>query len=230
MMKKIIERSGAKVYQIGDNWNEANEKALEATAKDSTSQYIPAFDHPLIWEGHSLMIDEIAAQLKEGQPEESSIVPDAIVVCVGGGGLLKGIQLGCERLKWNNTKIYAVETEGAASYALGVKHGKSAKLDKINSIAVTLGALKVTESVFDTTIQTESVIVSDADAVSACLSFSNDYHMLVEPSCGASLSLLNNSKYYKKYLAKHRNILMVVCGGSAVSLELLQEWKSRFHL
>eukprot|EP01040_Poterioochromonas_malhamensis_P015013 gene15013-16722_t len=50
MMIKIIESSNAKVFIAGDNWNEANEAALEAIRKDPNARYIPPFDDPLIWE------------------------------------------------------------------------------------------------------------------------------------------------------------------------------------
>ena len=43
--------------------------------------------------------------------------------CVYVGGLLCGIQQGLERLGWNHTKIIAVETEGAASFAAAKSAG-----------------------------------------------------------------------------------------------------------
>ncbi len=229
MMIKIIESSNAKVFIAGDNWNEANEAALEAIRKDPNARYIPPFDDPLIWEGHSFMIDEINEQLNE-DPSTKGLIPDAVVVCVGGGGLLKGVLLGLERVGWLNTKVYAAETEGAASFALAKKEGKGARLQRIDTIATTLGALQVTDSVFDTQIQTEPVVVSDADAVSACISFANSHRLLIEPSCGSSLSILTDNEKFQKHLSQHKNILMVVCGGSAVSLELLNTWKTRFNL
>lgn len=229
MMIKIIESSNAKVIVTGNNWNEANEVAKEACQKDQNAKYIPAFDDPLIWEGHSFMIDEIVRQFQEN-PETKDIIPDALITCVGGGGLLRGMQLGLQRNNWLKTKIFAVETKGAASFAALKKHGKGSRLEKIDTIASTLGALQVIDCTLDSPIATESVVVSDADAVHACLSYANEFRMLVEPSCGSSLSLLYRSEFYERYLSSYENILMIVCGGSAVSLELLQDWKKRFQL
>ena len=55
--------------------------------------YCPPFDHPLIFEGNASVVHEIAAS------EIGSDV-DAIVVAVGGGGLLCGVQKGIEALGW----------------------------------------------------------------------------------------------------------------------------------
>ena len=58
--------------------------------------------------------------------------------------------------------------------------------------------------------------------------------MLVEPACGAALSAV-----YSDILPKLKeegklkelvDVVVIVCGGNAVSLEKLQEWKSMFGL
>ena len=60
--------------------------------------YIPPFDHPDIWAGNSTMVDEIKTQM-------GGIVPDAIICSVGGGGMLSGVILGCQRAGWNKGKM-----------------------------------------------------------------------------------------------------------------------------
>ena len=80
----------------GENWNAADAKAREAAqeAGGENCLYCPPFDHPLIWEGNASLMHEIAAKVNEiGQV-------DAVVVSVGGGGLLCGIQAGIESLGW----------------------------------------------------------------------------------------------------------------------------------
>lgn len=56
---------------------------------------VPAYDDPLIWEGHSSMITEIQIQLQDQKP-------DAIFCSVGGGGLLGGLIVGCKRVGWDD--------------------------------------------------------------------------------------------------------------------------------
>lgn len=51
MMVEKIQRRGANVIVDGANWNEADTQARKALVEDPNAQYIPPFDHPLIWEG-----------------------------------------------------------------------------------------------------------------------------------------------------------------------------------
>jgi L-serine/L-threonine ammonia-lyase len=62
----------------GKVWDEANQRAIEL-AQGADTEYVPAFDHPVLGQGHSAMVDEI---LEDG-PQV-----DALVTSVGGGGLL----------------------------------------------------------------------------------------------------------------------------------------------
>jgi len=55
---------------------------------------VPAYDDPIVWQGHASMIEEIAHQV----PNK----PDAILCSVGGGGLLGGILVGCKNVGWDD--------------------------------------------------------------------------------------------------------------------------------
>ena len=74
MMDKIVSL-GAKVEMFGDVWDEANIRALEIADKTG-AVYVSPFDDPLLWDGHSTIIDECKIQMKK---------PDHLVVSVGGG-------------------------------------------------------------------------------------------------------------------------------------------------
>lgn len=248
MMIDILKANKATVHVGGNNWNEANAAALAAMAEakeeengSTNLQYIPPFDHPLIWEGNSSLVTELIDQIPSDDDigyffdnSGTNSPPDGIILSVGGGGLLKGAEIGIERNpEWlTKTQILAVETDGAASFALAKKEGKDAKLASISTIATTLGALQVTSSVLDTTVPTHSVVASDKDAVAAALAFAKDYHVLVEPSCGVSLSLIYNEEIFQREIESRgwKHVVVVVCGGSAVSIDLLQQWKERFGL
>ena len=67
-------------------------------------------------------------------------------------------------------------------------------------------------------------MVSDIDAVDACLEFSNDHRLLVEPACGATLSALYNPI---EFLMDKKNILVVVCGGAGVMIDKMNDWKQK---
>ena len=55
---------------------------------------MPAYEDPLLWQGHSSMITEISEQLQEK--------PSAIFCSVGGGGLLGGVLVGTENVGWSD--------------------------------------------------------------------------------------------------------------------------------
>lgn len=196
-----LRSKGANVIVHGADWNAADKLAREAIEQNKDALYIPPYDDPVIWEGHSTIIDEIAEQLYP-------VVPNKIVVAVGGGGLLTGVQQGVYRRGWiYNTDIIAVETQGTASFAEAVSNfpemNQNASIDKIDSIATSLGAKQVTSGCLNNycTLQTRSVVVSDKTAVAACRSFSDEFNMLVEPACGAALSYVydfDKIKWYRK--------------------------------
>ena len=58
-------------------------------------------DDPLIWKGNATLIHELA---------ESGLRPDAVVLSVGGGGLLCGVVEGVKAVGWESVPVFAVET------------------------------------------------------------------------------------------------------------------------
>eukprot|EP00607_Mallomonas_marina_P008045 CAMPEP_0182417798 /NCGR_PEP_ID=MMETSP1167-20130531/2230_1 /TAXON_ID=2988 /ORGANISM="Mallomonas Sp, Strain CCMP3275" /LENGTH=275 /DNA_ID=CAMNT_0024591569 /DNA_START=184 /DNA_END=1008 /DNA_ORIENTATION=+ len=187
MMVDKLKARGANVLVGGENWNAADVMARKALDEEEGAYYIPPYDNPLIWEGHSSIIDEL---------QEQGVRPDCVVVSVGGGGLLCGVQQGLERLGWMSTRIVAVETEGAASFAAAKKAGSVVSLPHITSLASSLGALSVTPATLSSPIHTHSLTVSDNEAVAACTRFANENLMLVEPACGAALAAVYSDSHW----------------------------------
>ena len=130
--KELLQLEEAEVIVHGASWQEANELALSLVGP--TDAFLHPFDDPLLWHGHATMIDEVA---------RSGLQPDAVVLSVGGGGLLSGVAEGLDRNGWGHVPIVAVETEGAASFHAAFKAGHAVQLDQINSIATSLGAKRV---------------------------------------------------------------------------------------
>lgn len=208
---KILQES-AEVIVHGATWDEANARA-SSMIKESDA-FLHPFDDPLIWQGHSTMVDEIV---------HSGVRPAVIVLSVGGGGLLSGVVQGLQRHGWTDVPIVAVETTGADSLARSLKAGHRIKLDRIASIATTLGALQVCEQAFACSKQhpLRSVVVSDRAAVSACRQFVADHRIVTEPACGASLAAIYDGA---PEIATCDSALVIVCGGAGVSVDQLQRW------
>jgi L-serine/L-threonine ammonia-lyase len=68
-------------------------------------------------------------------------------------------------------------------------------------------------------------------AVEACIKFADEHRVLVEPSCGAALTVLYSNLEPLQDLLKDKpsaTVLVIVCGGSGVSLAALEDWKAKF--
>ncbi len=210
--KELLELEGAQVIVHGASWQEAN--ALAVSLLGETDAFIHPFDDPLLWSGHATLIDEVS---------RAGLEPDAIVLSVGGGGLLSGVAEGLHRNGWGHIPIVAVETEGAASFHEATKAGYAVDLETITSIATTLGAKRVCERAVQWWKEhpISSVLVSDDSAVAACNRFLADHRVLVEPACGASLALAYENA---RELEQFDTILFVVCGGATATVEQIREW------
>ena len=101
----------------------------------------------------------------------------------------------------------------------------------ITSIATSLGALAVTQAVLEPSairVSTESLVVSDEDAVCACEEFFIRQRTLVEPACGAAIAAIF-APHNKRFMGM-RNVVVVACGGSVVNWSLLRSWKDQLGL
>ncbi len=207
MIDKIMNLN-ARVEVYGNVWDEAHEHALKLAQRDN-AVYVSPFDDPLLWKGHASMIDECAESMKQ---------PDRIILSVGGGGLLCGVLEGMKRNGWQNTKVITAETEGAASFYESHKAGRQVELSKITSIATSLGAKKVAEKSLELAMDFDitPITMPDDKAVDAALAFLNEYNALVEPACGAALSI---PYFYSNLIEESEKVLIIVCGGVNTSIE-----------
>lgn len=212
--KHLIGMESAEVVVHGKSWDEANRFALASCT--SADAFLHPFDDPLLWEGHATMIDEVA---------RAGLTPDAVVLSVGGGGLLCGAVEGLRRNGWEDVPLIAVETEGADSYARSLAAGECVELQAITSIATSLGARRVcAESLLLAQRRPiTSVVVSDRQAVAGCIEVLNEHRVVVEPACGASVAALGSGV---EPLRAARNILLIVCGGIGTNVDQLKRWSA----
>lgn len=209
-----LKELGADVLVHGDDWDGADRMARDLVDRDAAG-YVPPFDHPLLWQGHASLVDEMATQGDR---------PDAVVVAVGGGGLFCGVAEGMERAGWADVPIIVVGAVGADAFDQSVRAGRLVELPAIRSVAKSLGARKIAQAALDWCGMRPvvPVVVSDRSAVDACVRFADQHQTLVEPACGAALSLV-----YDRHpvLAPYASITVVMCGGVGVSIPMLQGWE-----
>ncbi|WP_085746031.1 pyridoxal-phosphate dependent enzyme [Pseudomonas sp. R45(2017)] len=208
-----IRRTGAEVIVHGKVWDEANQRARELASAADT-EYVPAFDHPVLWEGHSTMVDEILDDCPQ---------VDTVVTSVGGGGLLAGILTGLLRHDRRDCRIITCETTGAASFAAAVKAGHPVRLSRIDTVATSLGAAQVAawpvEHIGE--FDHECLVLSDDDAIMGVVRYASDLRQLVEPACGVSLAV---AYLDHPTLAGAHDVVVIVCGGVSISAQLVAGW------
>ena len=217
-VKKLLKEEGATVIVQGDVWAKANEFAQ--TLLDEYTAFIHPFDDPLLWKGHATLIDEVV---------QAGLEFDSVILSVGGGGLLSGIAEGLIRNGLENLPILAVETEGADCLAKSLAAHKIISMPAITSIATSLGASSVAHNAWKISQERDvrSMVVSDREALDACERFLDDHRILVEPACGASLSIVY-SEPRRKFLSNFQAPLVVVCGGATATQQKFAEWQRTF--
>ncbi|CCM02876.1 uncharacterized protein FIBRA_04990 [Fibroporia radiculosa] len=192
---EFFEKECAEVVIEGKCYLQALKKAEEMVKTDPNAVMVPAYDDPLLWEGHGSMISEIVHQLPKGTK------PDAIFCSVGGGGLAGGVMHGCKSVGWDDVPLITLETHGSncfhQSLALNstmppatdmipneaeikhiASHGvKVAHLPVLTSRASSLGASSPAPGVVRMALDREggirSVCVSDEFAMLLMIEYSN---------------------------------------------------------
>ncbi|MFX1682857.1 pyridoxal-phosphate dependent enzyme [Mitsuaria sp. CC2] len=213
--KTLIRRQGAEVIVHGKSWMEANEHLM--SLRQPTDAFIHPFDDALLWEGHASMIAEAATQATK---------PDAVVLSVGGGGLMSGVLQGMHAVGWQDVPLVAAETVGADSLNAAIAAGELVTLDAITSLATSLGARRVSEQAFAWTKRHPVVAttVTDAEAVQACLDVAKEHRVIVEPACGAAVAATLQRAV--PVLRDARNVLVILCGGACATYEDLIDWRA----
>lgn len=117
-------RLGAHVVLHGETFNEAFDHAHELAAKQGR-RYIHGFDDPEIIVGQGTMGLEILSQVPDAE---------AIVVPVGGGGLIAGVALAVKSIM-PQVQVIGVEPERAASFTAALAAGKPVRVSTEPTLA-----------------------------------------------------------------------------------------------
>ncbi|KAL4811491.1 tryptophan synthase beta subunit-like PLP-dependent enzyme [Aspergillus unguis] len=243
MITKLREAGAADVIQHGDSWFQADtylrETFIDGQGRNGDARekniYVHPFDDPEVWEGAGTMVDEIAKQMP---PRDGSFPADVVVCSVGGGGLFNGLVQGLGRQlqsKEGRVRVLAVETKGADSLALSLGKGSLSSLPAITSLATSLGALQVAPQTFKNAqsppagVEVISAVGTDAQAANGTLRLADEVRLQVELACGISVELGSSAKLkeYVPDLTPESRVVIIVCGGSNVTAEMIAEYRKR---
>ncbi|KAJ3603716.1 hypothetical protein NHX12_028457 [Muraenolepis orangiensis] len=220
---------GADVIIHGKALNESISYGEKLVENNPDWVFVSPFDDPLIWEGHTSLVKELEDDLGEK--------PGAVVLSVGGGGLLNGVVEGLRRAGWADVPVVGMETHGAHSLSAAMSAGELVTLPEITSIATTLGLARVSAQTLKLTREHAvfSEVVTDEDAVRAVQRFLDDEKILVEPACGAALAavycgIIQRLQKEGKLQRDLGPVVVVVCGGNNISMEQLLAFQKQLGI
>ncbi len=190
---------GATVVLHGEVYDDAAKHA-SILQKEHEYTYVHPFNDEDVIEGQGT----IALEILEDLPNV-----DAIVVPIGGGGLIAGIACVAKQIN-PNIKIIGVEPEGAASAKAAVHYGKVCPLQDVNTIADGTAVREIGDITYQYIVDyvDEIVTVTDYELMEAFLLLVEKHKLVAEPAGILSLAGL------KKISMENKNIVSIVSGGN----------------
>jgi len=155
---------------------------VESIQRQEGRYFVHPFEGPQTFTGTAMIGLEIFEQLGQF---------DAVIVPVGGGGLCAGIASALKQL-CPDVKVIGVEPRGADSMHRSFASGRPEKLDKIDTMADSLGApfaLPMSYQLCKDNVD-ELVLVNDDELSSAMAFLFDSMKLAVEPACAASTAAL----------------------------------------
>jgi len=196
------QKLGATVVLHGRDFGEAKAHAHEI-ANEKELAYIDGYDDPAIIAGQGTMGVEIVEQVPD---------LDAMIVPVGGAGLIAGVSLAVKALR-PNAKIVAVEAENVASFSAALEAGKPTQIRMHPTLAdglaipqVGANAFKIARPLIDQTLT-----VAEEQIAVAILRLVELEKSVVEGAAATPLAACMSGKL--KELAGKR-VVLLLCGGN----------------
>ena len=196
------QKLGATIVLYGKDFSEAKAHAHEI-AKEKGLAYIDGYDDPAIIAGQGTIGLEIVEQTPD---------LEAVIVPVGGAGLLAGVSLAIKTLR-PNAKIVTVEAENVASFSAALEAGKPTKIAMRPTLADGLAIPQVGSNAFRIAkpLVDLAVSVTEEQIALAILRLVELEKSVVEGAAATPLAACMSGKL--KELAGKRMVLLI-CGGN----------------
>ncbi len=166
---------GAEVCLVEGVYDDAYQKAL-ALRDEKGYTFLHPFNDEDVIAGQGTIALELIEQLPD---------LDAIIVPIGGGGLISGIAYTAKTVN-PRIKVYGVQAKGAPSMKNAIEHGELAELSSVSTIADGIAVKKPGELTYEICSKyvDEIVTVTD-DEISAAILALMEQHKLVTEGAGA---------------------------------------------
>ena len=198
---EATKRLGAEVVMVPGVYDDAYAKALELQ-KEHGYTLIHPFDDPLVIAGQGT----IGLEILEEMPDV-----EAVIVPIGGGGLISGVAFALKTLK-PEVKVYGVQAEGAPSMADSVKQNERLHLDSVSTIADGIAVKEPGVNTFEMCCKyvDEIVTVSDDEIAAAILKLIEEQKLVAEGAGAVSVA----AAMFDKVPIKGKKVACLVSGGN----------------
>ncbi len=192
---------GAEICLVPGVYDDDYAKAISLRDEKSYT-FVHPFDDEYVIAGQGTIGLEIIDQLPD---------IDAVVVPVGGGGLISGVAFALKSLN-PKIKVYGVQASGAPSMVQSIEHDEIVCLDKVATIA---DGIKVKEPGANTfefcrKYVDQIVTVTDDEVSSAILALIEQHKLIAEGAGAVAVAAV----MFDKLPIKGKNVVCLVSGGN----------------
>ena len=192
---------GADICLVEGVYDDAYNKALQLRDEKGYT-FVHPFDDDDVIAGQGTIGLEILDQLADA---------DAVVVPIGGGGLISGVSFAIKALN-PNVKVYGVQAKGAPSMYNSVKDNKIERLPNVSTIADGIAVKEPGANTFEYVKKyvDEVVTVSDDEIATAILTLIEQQKLVTEGAGAVSVAAV----MFNKIDVKGKKVVCLVSGGN----------------
>lgn len=192
---------GAEICLVPGVYDDAYKRATELRDEKGYT-FIHPFDDEDVIAGQGTIGLELLDQLKG---------IDAVVVPIGGGGLISGVAFAIKSLN-PEIKVYGVQAAGAPSMKNSVEHKQIERLDAVSTIADGIAVKQPGENTFNLCSKyvDEIVTVTDDEVSSAILSLLEHQKLITEGAGAVAVAAV----MFDKVPVEGKNVVCIVSGGN----------------
>ena len=192
---------GAQVCLVPGVYDDAYNKALELRDEHGYT-FVHPFDDENVIAGQGTIGLEIINDLDD---------LDAVIVPIGGGGLISGVAYAIKSLR-PNIKVYGVQAAGAPSMYNSVRDGKIETLDHVSTIADGIAVKKPGEHTFELVNKyvDDIALVTEDEISSAILSLIERQKMIAEGAGAVSVAAAK----FNKFPIQGKKVVSLISGGN----------------
>jgi threonine dehydratase len=192
---------GAEVCLVKGVYDDAYKKACELQ-KESGAAFIHPFNDPDVIAGQGTIGLEILEQLPD---------VDAVIVPVGGGGLISGVAFAVKTLN-PNCKVYGVQASGAPSMVKSLEDHKVEALKNVSTFADGIAVKCPGDLTYDlcTKYVDQVVTVTDDETATAVLALIEQHKLIAEGAGAVAVA----AAMFNKVDIKGKKVVCLLSGGN----------------